>query len=126
MTNLEYIRTLSAEEVADFSRSHRSMEQEGGMTNADAIRRMTDEQLFLFLSAWELGDIDYGVAFCDLCEESKKAGGKGNTLGLDCDGCKEHWIKRDAEEYGGLLYGERWRANYETKPTTEKNEKPVL
>lgn len=78
------------------------------MTNADCIRRMSDEQLYEFLSEWELGDIDYAVTFCDLCEQSKKEGGKGNELGLDCDGCREHWLKRDAVDYGGLMY---WKRN---------------
>lgn len=77
------------------------------MTNADVIRRMTDEQLFSFLSEWECGDIDYAVTFCDLCVKDKKLGGKGNVLGLDCDGCREHWLKREADEYGGLLFGGR-------------------
>ena len=73
------------------------------MTNADVIRKMTDEQLFEFLSEWEAGDIDYSITFCDLCMQSKAEGGKGNELGLDCDGCRE-----DAVDYGGLLY---WKKN---------------
>ena len=72
------------------------------MTNADCIRRMSDEQLYEFLSEWELGDIDYAVTFCDLCEKG------GNTLNLDCDGCREHWLKRDAVDFSGLLY---WKKN---------------
>lgn len=78
------------------------------MTNADVIRKMTDEQLLEFLSEWELGDIDYAITFCDLCEQSKSEGGEGNELGLDCDGCREHWLKRDAVEWNGLLY---WKKN---------------
>lgn len=78
------------------------------MTNADCIRRMSDEQLYEFLSEWELGDIDYAVTFCDLCEADQKQGGKGNVLGLDCDGCREHWLNREASEYGGLYY---WKKN---------------
>lgn len=72
------------------------------MTNADIIRSMTDEQLYEFLSEWELQDIDYAVTFCDLCEQDKREGGKGNTLGLDCDGCREHFLKEDADGYLGL------------------------
>ena len=48
------------------------------MTNADVIRKMTDEQLYEFLSCWEQQDIDYAVTFCDLCEQGKREGGKGN------------------------------------------------
>ena len=33
------------------------------MTNADRIRRMTDDELYQFLSMWEVGDIDYSVTF---------------------------------------------------------------
>lgn len=72
------------------------------MTNADVIRKMTDEQLYEFLSEWECGDIDYAVTFCDLCERG------GNELNLDCDGCRKHWLTRDAVEYSGLLY---WKKN---------------
>lgn len=72
------------------------------MTNADIIRKMTDEQLFEFLSEWECGDIDYAVTFCDMCQKD------GNALNLDCDGCRKHWLKRDAVDYGGLLY---WKQN---------------
>ena len=68
------------------------------MTNADVIRKMTDEQLFEFLSEWEVGDIDYSITFCDLCEADKKQGGKGNTLGLDCDGCRKHWLESEVTE----------------------------
>jgi len=77
------------------------------MTNADCIRSMSDEQLYEFLSEWEAGDIDYSVAFCDLCTKDKCEGGKGNELDLDCDGCRKHWLERDAVEYGGLLYRKR-------------------
>ena len=72
------------------------------MTNADVIRRMDNNQLYEFLSEWEDGDIDYAVTFCDLCKKD------GNELHLDCDGCRKHWLNRDAVEYGGLLY---WKKN---------------
>ena len=72
------------------------------MTNADCIRRMNDDQLYDFLSEWECGDIDYSITFCDLCKQG------GNELNLDCDGCRKHWLQRDAVEYGGLMY---WKRN---------------
>ena len=78
------------------------------MTNADCIRHMSDEQLYEFLSEWECGDIDYAVTFCDLCSEATKRGEVGNVLNLDCDGCRKHWLQRDAVEYGGLMY---WKRN---------------
>lgn len=72
------------------------------MTNADCIRRMSDEQLYDFLSEWECGDIDYSITFCDLCKQG------GNALNLDCDGCRKHWLQRDAVDVGGLMY---WKRN---------------
>ena len=84
------------------------------MTNADCIRRMSDEQLYEFLSEWELGDIDYAVTFCDLCEKG------GNTLNLDCDGCRKHWLKRDAVDYGGLMYWKRNTSFTADTPQTER------
>ena len=72
------------------------------MTNADCIRRMSDEQLYEFLSEWECGDIDYSITFCDLCKQG------GNELNLDCDGCRKHWLQRDAVDVGGLMY---WKRN---------------
>ena len=72
------------------------------MTNADCIRRMNDEQLYEFLSEWEIGDIDYSITFCDLCKQS------GNELNLDCDGCRKHWLQSDAVDVGGLMY---WKRN---------------
>jgi len=72
------------------------------MTNADCIRRMNDEQLYDFLSEWECGDIDYSITFCDLCKQG------GNELNLDCDGCRKHWLQRDAVDVGGLMY---WKRN---------------
>ena len=68
------------------------------MSNADAIRNMTDEELYRFLVKLKDGDIDYAVAFCNLCTEDG-----GNALGLDCDGCFRHWLEQDAyEHYQGL------------------------
>ena len=68
------------------------------MTNADRIRQMTDDELDDFLASWEMGDIDYSVTYCDLCEENKRHGCKGNTLGLDCDGCRKHWLLSEVAE----------------------------
>ena len=66
------------------------------MKNADVIRSMTDKQLDEFLAQFEIGDIDYAVTFCDLCN------GNGNELGLDCDGCRAHWLTEDTSAYNGL------------------------
>ena len=66
------------------------------MTNADRIRRMTDDELYEFLSMWEVGDIDYSVTFCDLCKKY------GNELNLDCDGCRKHWLESSAAAYNGI------------------------
>lgn len=93
------------------------------MTNADIIRSMTDEQLYEFLSCWELQDIDYAVTFCDLCEQDKREGGKGNELGLDCDGCREHFLKMDADGYLGL---NGWLRHNGFKPYRESREKYEL
>lgn len=81
------------------------------MTNADCIRRMNDEQLYDFLSEWECGDIDYSITFCDLCKQG------GNELNLDCDGCRKHWLQRDAVEYGGLMY---WKKNTTFDATADR------
>ena len=89
------------------------------MTNADCIRRMNDEQLYEFLSEWECGDIDYAVTFCDLCNEATKRGEVGNVLNLDCDGCRKHWLQRDAVDYGGLMY---WKRNTTFEADTPQTE----
>lgn len=81
------------------------------MTNADCIRRMNDEQLYDFLSEWECGDIDYSITFCDLCKQG------GNELNLDCDGCRKHWLQRDAVDYGGLMY---WKKNTTFDTTADR------
>lgn len=67
------------------------------MTNADAIRQMSDDELFKFLIRLKDGDIDYSVSFCDLCVKD------GNVLNLDCDGCFKYWLQQDANtHYQGL------------------------
>lgn len=83
------------------------------MTNADCIRRMNDEQLYEFLSEWECGDIDYSITFCDLCKQG------GNELNLDCDGCRKHWLQRDAVDVGGLMY---WKRNTTFEADTPQTE----
>ena len=93
------------------------------MTNADCIRHMSDEQLYEFLSEWECGDIDYAVTFCDLCNEATKRGEFGNVLNLDCDGCRKHWLQRDAVEYGGLMY---WKRNTVFDTADRKTEPQTL
>lgn len=84
------------------------------MTNADCIRRMNDEQLYDFLSEWECGDIDYSITFCDLCKQG------GNALNLDCDGCRKHWLQRDAVDVGGLMY---WKRNATFEADTPQTER---
>lgn len=86
------------------------------MTNADCIRGMNDEQLYDFLSEWECGDIDYSITFCDLCKQG------GNELNLDCDGCRKHWLQRDAVEYGGLMY---WKKNMTFDATADRKTEPT-
>ena len=93
------------------------------MTNADCIRRMNDEQLYEFLSEWECGDIDYSVTFCDLCNEATKRGEVGNELNLDCDGCRKHWLQRDAVDYGGLMY---WKKNTTFDTTAYRKTEPTI
>ena len=88
------------------------------MTNADCIRRMSDEQLYEFLSEWECGDIDYSITFCDLCKQG------GNELNLDCDGCRKHWLKRDAVDVGGLMYWKRNTTFEADTPQTEQTDCP--
>lgn len=66
------------------------------MTNAERIRSMTDDELYDFLSMWEMGDFEYAVTFCDLCKID------GNALGLDCDGCRKHWLESSADAYNGI------------------------
>ena len=84
------------------------------MTNADCIRRMSDDQLYDFLSEWECGDIDYSITFCDLCKQG------GNELNLDCDGCRKHWLQRDAVDVGGLMYWKRNTTFTADTPQTDK------
>ena len=88
------------------------------MTNADCIRRMNDEQLYDFLSEWECGDIDYSITFCDLCKQG------GNELNLDCDGCRKHWLQRDAVDVGGLMYWKRNTTFEADIPQTESKDEP--
>lgn len=70
-------------------------------TNADVIREMTDEQLSDFLDRVQVGDIDFGVAFCGLCIKDG-----GNAVGYDCDDCRLDWLQRDCTDCRGLKRGE--------------------
>lgn len=56
------------------------------ITNADRIRKMSDEELAHFLDRWALGDIDYSKTFCDMCEGQ-----------FDCDDCRLWWLKKEAD-----------------------------
>lgn len=59
-------------------------------TNADRIRRMSDEELAGFISRIEIGDFGpqvYGKTFCDMC--------KGQ---YECDDCRLWWLQQPAEE----------------------------
>lgn len=83
------------------------MEYFNGMSNADVIRKMDNNELHNFLEAMELGNIDYQVTFCDLCKES------GNELNLDCSGCLGYWLRNDAKKhYQGLLYPKGLNSGY--------------
>lgn len=61
------------------------------MTNADYIRRMDDATLLDFLARFEIGDLDYSITFCDLCEHTDR-----------CEDCLGKWLKADIDEYNGL------------------------
>lgn len=55
-------------------------------TNADRIRRMSDEELSEFISRIEIGDFGqqvYGKTFCDMC--------KGQ---YECDDCRLWWLQQ--------------------------------
>ena len=59
-------------------------------SNADIIRRMSDEELSEFISRIEIGDFGqqvYGKTFCDMC--------KGQ---YECDDCRLWWLQQPAEE----------------------------
>lgn len=71
------------------------------MTNADYIRKMDNERLYHFLTAMELGDIDYAKTFCDLCEKAAKEHGEST----DCDECLKWWLEQDSKmPHFGLEY----------------------
>ena len=60
------------------------------VTNADRIRRMSDEELAEFISRIEIGDFGpqvYGKTFCDMCKGQDK-----------CDDCRLWWLQQPAEE----------------------------
>ncbi len=85
-----------------------------GESNADVIRKMDDKELFNFLSRFELGDIDYALTFCDMCENGK------TDRDLECSQCLKSWLLRDANEWQGLkeLKGpNRWKADDDAEET---------
>lgn len=56
------------------------------VTNADRIRKMSDEELSEFISRIEIGDFGqqvYGKTFCDMC--------KGQ---YECDDCRLWWLQQ--------------------------------
>ena len=70
--------------------SHKNCFEPREITNADRIRRMTDEELAEFISRIEIGDFGqqvYGKTFCDMC--------KGQ---YECDDCRLWWLQQPAEE----------------------------
>lgn len=70
-------------------------------TNADVIREMTNEQLVEFIQSAGIGDLDYAITFCDLCQKDG-----GNALNLDCNGCLRHWLDSPATDVFGLAYSD--------------------
>lgn len=64
------------------------------MSNADVIRSMTDEELATLMDRLEIGDIDYSITYCSLCER--------DNLPYTCDECRLQWLKQDAGEIFGL------------------------
>ena len=72
------------------------------MTNADRIRSMSDEELFIFLDKFEMGDIDTAKTFCDTCGKD-----------WDCDDCLKWWLILDSVNHPqGLDY---WDAYHKSK-----------
>ena len=55
------------------------------MTNADRIRKMTDEELCRFLIMVECNDLHYDALPCEYCELVDTS---------DCDKCVKKWLKR--------------------------------
>ena len=76
------------------------------MTNADAIRQMTDDELYRFLEAFEVGDIDYALTFCNWCGED-----------IDCATCFRRWLFGDANDYNGLLADKGVNSGYADRKT---------
>lgn len=69
---------------------HKNCFEPRKMTNADRIRRMTDEELAEFISRIEIGDFGqqvYGKTFCDMCKDQ-----------YECDDCRLWWLQQPAEE----------------------------
>lgn len=63
------------------------------MTNAEYIRKMSDEELANFLDSVQIGDIDSSRTFCDICD-----------LEGGCNQCWQWWVKIDTKHPQGLEY----------------------
>ena len=67
---------------------NRRSEQNKMITNADKIRKMSDDELNQFMSLVEVWKIYYSTTSCDMCVEDE------NTV-IDCDGCRLNWLKSE-------------------------------
>ena len=63
------------------------------MTNADRIRKMTNEELCKFIIMVECNDLQYETFPCEYCEKETEN---------DCNKCLKLWLKRDAKKERGL------------------------
>ena len=58
------------------------------MTNADRIRKMTDEELFRFIVMIESNELHYDALPCEYCQKTDTS---------DCDKCIKKWLKSDVK-----------------------------
>ena len=58
------------------------------MTNADRIRKMTDEELFKFIVMIESNELHYNELPCEYC---------WTTNTKDCYKCIRKWLKNDVK-----------------------------
>ena len=63
------------------------------MTNADRIRKMTDEELLRFIIMIENNELEYDILPCGYCQLEEAS---------DCDKCMKKWLKRGANKERGL------------------------
>ena len=61
-------------------------------SNFQRIKRMNREELAAFLDRVELGDIEFSVTFCDLCQKNHNG---------ECDrkGCIRTWLDVDSKDH---------------------------